>query len=421
MKKLSLMAAFAVCQVLVALLLGFAAIDMLYHSKTPKGLSYGGADFSGMSQDEAAVLLKSTIDDRIKTQSATISYRDLEFVFRLSEIDLEIGNDSIADEIAAKSELHYKHALLSAFTRAFDTELLPRLDFDGLKLRNKLLMIKGIIDRPPQNANIELVGGKVAKTPASEGISLLVDESYFKLSEAYSLRPFDKSEIVGVEGGAGENGAVEAISDAGAGAPEPAQSGGLEYEALHPDITDDMLSDIDALLAEASTPILPGADAALLAKAAESIEKVWVPKYGMASEPFSLNRYLSGQGIVGGEATGECSQLATTLFVALLRAGAGIGEIDRRALPQAAPYCEDGFGTLVSGESADFMFTNTLGTNIVIFTSVQDGALVVQIAGGKGQGGSAPHEVYSQRRGGTVGIYIDGELAAEVEQEARLP
>jgi hypothetical protein len=317
----------------------------------------------------------------------------------------------IADEVAKKSALHYRHALFSAFTRPFEAELAPKLEFDGLKLKSKLAMIKGIIDAPPQNANIDLADGRIVRTPAAEGVSMSVDGSYARLSEILSERPFAMSSGSGAAGGA----AAQDAQAGAAGAAAGAAGSQLECEALQPDITDDMLADIDALIAEASTPVLAGIDVGLLRKAAEAIEKVWVPRHGMASEPFSLNRYLSDQNLVSEENVDEYNQLATTLFIALLRAGVDIGEIDRRAMPEAPLYCEAGFGTTVRGTGMDFLFTNTLASNIVIFTSVQDGQLRVRIAGGLDPDRPAPREVRSARRGGAAEIYIDGELKATVE------
>jgi hypothetical protein len=401
MKRIFLIICFTILQLALALGLGYMAINSAYAGKVAPGLSYDGEYYSGMEFDRAGDTLQAYIAHKARSENAKIAFRDIEFVFSYSEIDLASDRDGIISEMRDKSSQFYGYELFSAFIRKYDIPITPKMTLNADKLRSKLAMIADIIDKPPRNANVEVVGKRVVKTSAEEGVRMDVDASFDRLSEGFAYSPFDTYTLSG-------NAARGGVQGVGAGAPA------WDVGSVQPDVTDDMLADIDELLAEASTPILEGCDVGLLDRAADAVEKVWIPKSGFASEPFSLNRYLADRELVREEYVEEYNQLVSTLFIALLKAGIDISAIDRRSLPTETAYCDAGFGTIVYGLGTDFRFTNSLKSNIVIFSSVEGGELCVRIAGSKDPDYPAPREVYSRQVGSGSEIYRDGELLAVV-------
>ncbi|MDR3119803.1 MAG: hypothetical protein LBU58_00440 [Clostridiales bacterium] len=422
MKRLLLFFGFVFLQIALSLSLGYFTLgNRQPENAAPRGAVYQGVDYSGAGLIEARDAIASAQRQKAAEARGFFSYQGTEFTFQNSEIGLAPDEDRILAALDGKSAAYYPSRLFSGFLRGYGGELAPAMKADAEAFRGKLLMMKQFIDRGPKDANIELRRGAADSSyslflrPSEEGLSFDVDGQFDRIFEDYLAHPFEPYLLDGADG-----------ADAGTGGVVP----------IAPRVTSEMLLDIRTVLGEAVTPLPEGFDAELAARAASAVHKVWIPKNGSAAGPFSLTRYLKEAGLQTERRAEEYDLLATTLFLAVLRAGVDASKIEREAALNADGldfvYCDVGFGTALlgqgpsetadggesaddgssgggSGAAGDFRFTNTLDSNLVIFASAEGGALTVTVAGSlPARGKQPPLSVYSTVEGDRVRLYQGG-------------
>ena len=377
MKRLTIILGLIVLQIVGALTAGYSVVNMNMSGIVGEGVYFeyvsleeaaaGGVapqqvSLSGMPIEAAASTVFAKYDEILKEGQARIRYGDGEFVFYYAELEYVIDREALISEIEEKSEQAKRLNLLSSNWRNYTVRIIPDIKISDDAFKILLKQIKSHIERNPSNANIDIIEGVVTVTPDVSGVVFDIDKSYQSIKESFLRDPF--------------------------GILYLSNRNGREIELSPARVPAELLSDMETIIAEASTPIMPDCDKELLQKAAESINKVFlraVDNEGndRRTELFSLNKYLINRNLQEDTVVEEFNQLASTLYIAILRAGIDNGSIYLYRQDRKAEYCDLGFNVSVLGNNRDFRFENTLNSDIIIFASVDEdeNELVVRIAG----------------------------------------
>ena len=413
MKKLLLFVIYPVAQIFISLLIGYFALNLV----VPSGVVHGGATFSGvdiagMDTAEASAIIKHIGDKNVEKGIAAFTYNDMQFYFHFNEIGLSADYSRIESSLSIKDTPFYLQNLFTAFIRNYGAAPKPEYTADSDAFREKLNYIKTFIDKAPVDADIEYTkDGEIVLSPSEKGVYFDIDNQFDII---YSEFLFDPFKIIALDSNA-------AISDAMLVIEEPL-------------VTDAYLAGIDTVLSQIQTPVPADYDMPLVALAAEAINKVWAPKKGKAYSPFSFLRYIDEAGLPIDKASREYNLVASALLHALLIGGVDYAKIEAvKSFDIYAYIGLPGFGVeLLSyggGENTDdnlsansvapdFLFTNTLDGNIVIFASVADGELNIAVAGKKdlSGNGAAPYNINSEILDGKVSLFRNGKKVADYSQ-----
>jgi len=393
MKRLLLIPTLIAAQILVALAAGYIALDSATPAQAFRGAAahafYGASahaytddsdlDLSGLGADRLAALVERASENEIQNGMAVFTYGDTEFIFRYSEIGLRADYSTVKPNLLKKSANFYINNLLTAFNRDYGGAPQPIFSLDAGAFRQKLYQMMGFINKPPVSADVNYSAeGVITRTYAEYGVLLDVVGSEKAIAELYlsdPLKPFAMDSKAMVSSKA--------------------------LIIVAPPVSDDKLADINTILAEISVPITDGLDMYEVWLVAEAVNKVWAPKKSMADAPISFRRYLTEAGLDAATPSPEHELVASALLHALLISGVDYSVADYTKSSGDAYPALAGFNVDLS---ADFLVTNSLDSNIVIFASVSGGALHISIAGNSAQKGqnAAPHDVYT--RAGNSGV-----------------
>ena len=404
MKRLSLLIIFIAAQIILSLSAGYAALDRLAGADMVRGgIMLFGVDFSGGEAAAAGARIRDMLESRIDQGLASFIYQDTEFEFHFSEIGLNADYSGLEQSLTKKGAKTYLSDLFSAFLHDYSGD--PALSFsaDKAAFHRKLNCIKPFVDKAPVNADINLDGnGEITKTPSAGGVVFDAGRQLDGIYSDFIKNPFDPIML------------------------DNAGSGMTFISSVEPDVTDGMIADIDAVLAESVARVPDGYDMAAVAEAADAINKVWVPKKGMAYGLFSFVRYLDDAGIqAGGGNSRENGFVASALLHALLSCGADYAKMEFSRSTGGEPYprlpelgvdLSVPIGAAGEEKPPDFRFSNTLTCNIVIFASAADGELRVAVAGSSALTGpgAAPYDVYAVTEGGRSRLYRSGKKIADI-------
>ena len=414
MRRMILLFVLAFAQAVMALTVGYAVLNAYERNRPMQAVFSDGDRYESVSpSDPVSDLRLEEEEEASKDGMIRIGYRDREFIFPSEEIGLIQDEERMHEENRKGAGLHYLSCLFSAFLREYRSDITPRAQFDSDKFYEKLSLIQGMIDTQPKNANIDVVDWEIVKQSHQDGFLFELDANFEDLRQRLADDPFEKLMLETVE-----KSAVRQI---------PAK------------ITDRMIRDIEVFIAVAKTKIPEDSDRELLKKVAFGVNKVLLnaaeTKPEIAADAFTLNKWLKEQGLDLEVPKSEYDQMATTLYIAALRAGIEIDKISREAVTEPVSYCDPGFGTTVFENGTDFVFVNTLPDDIIVFAAVEDDYLVVRIGGKRSsedesdaadleaaadtgtadEGSINRHAVYSEVVDHVAYVYRDGALLTMVE------
>lgn len=350
MKRLVLFSIFLAVQLAVALTAGYAALDSLQDDRVVRpGAVYSGIDYSGMDIETAVATMVESVNGNVNNGFASFSYKDTEFVFRLSDIGLSADFSRIGPRLTARGSPFYTNALFTAFTRRYEASPGPDFFADSDAFLQKLTAMKAYIDKPPVNADVEFsTDGEIVKFMSFQGVNFDAVRGCTDILPVFLSDPFKQFSI-----------------DA-----NPRASASLL--SIEPQAPYELVADIDSVVSDICEPIPEGCDAALIARVAEAVNKVWVPKNRMAYGAFSFLRYIEESGLPIAVLPREYDFVASELMRALLACGE-----DSKKMEFTIADSD------VDSILRDFKFVNTLDSNIVIFAGVESGSdeLRIRIAG----------------------------------------
>ena len=380
MKRLLIFVIFIILQIAAALTAGYTALGFTVQSDAAGGsISYPRLSFSGINASEAIQTVESVVDNQIKNGWAGFIFQDSEYIFNYSDIGLKADYSGIDTGLRARNQPYFTYNLLTAFTRNYGEAPGPIYTADSGKLRQILAQIKAEIDNEPVNADISCTAdGSIEIKHSLNGVVLNIDDNFEYISGVFLSNPFKPLALDS-----------ETIYSASA----------LSIE--EPRVTYDLLAGVDTPLANINVPIPAGLDADAVGRAAEAINKIWLPAKGMAYAPFSFLRYIGEAGLSMEDSPREFSFVATVLMHSLLVGGEDYSKMELVRAQDTDTYPElPGFGLDLSGDR-DFTFTNSLDNNIVIFAYTGDGWARVIIAGNSilAGRGAAPYDIRSEPDG----------------------
>ena len=410
MKRLLLLIAYPFLLIVLSLVIGYIALDLIVPQRIVRnGLTYSGVDLSGMDIGEASAIIENIGDKQIKKGLAAFTYGDTEFLFHFEEIGLTADYSGIESSLSAKDTPMYPNNLLTAFIRKYGASPIPAYSADAGAFRVKLDEMKALIDKEPVDADIEYTAdGKIVQTQSENGVFFDVDSHAGNILSEFLSDPHKTFAI-----------------------DSKTMISGSALVFQEPRVPDALLEGIDTVLAQIRTPIPADYDISLVSRAAEAVNKIWLPRKGMAYSAFSFLRYIDEAGLPTDIPAREFDFVASTLLHALLVSGEDYSKTESvRSGDEYAYTALPGFGVelianagavatdvnIAAGqEPADFQFTNTLDGNIVIFASAADGSLDVVIAGKSGLAGrgAAPYEIYSEIKNERALLYRNGKKIAE--------
>ena len=410
MKRLLLLISYPVLLIVLSLAIGFFTLNLTVPPQVVRGgLTYSDVDLSGMDIAEASALIKNIGDKQIEKGYAAFIFENTEFLFHFNEIGLTADYSGIESSLSAKDSPMYLNNLFTAFIRKYGSAPKPAYTADAEAFRGKLFEIKALIDKESVDADIDYTAdGEIVLTPSVNGVYFDVDGHIGHILPEFLSDPHKTFAI-----------------DSDAMISEAA----LVFE--EPRVPDALLDGIDTALAQIKTPIPADCDISLVSRAAEAVNKVWLPKKGMAYSAFSFLRYIEGAGLPADAPAREYNFVASVLLHALLAGGEDYSKTESaRSSDKYAYAALPGFGIeLIASAGADstdvnidagqdpmdFQFTNTLDGNIVIFASASDGSLNITIAGKSSLAGknAAPYEIYSEIKDERALLYRNGKKIAE--------
>jgi vancomycin resistance protein YoaR len=350
-------------QSLLAISGGFLVLHLINNSHISENVYINDLHIGGLDREAAAKKIDEYFYPIIQNTSLTVKYNESdEFKIRYSDIDAFL--DTKATVNAAFRVKSWRHLLKFAGIPVHinDHSVPPVVKYNSSKLKENLKSLAALIDRAPVNANLRVNEGLIEKVSEQTGIRLKIDNAIEILSpfiRSLSYRPVELTSM-----------------------------NSYIIETIYPKITMSDLKDIEEIISVYSTEILSSKAEESIQFAAKAINGVIVSPSGKKNssgkdELFSFNSCLASFGEISDNDIEGYSQVASTLYVALLGTGIEKGAVTR--VPHKIPtgYIAPGLDVKVNGSSYDLKFINAFDHKIAIFAEVKDNKLYVGIGGKK--------------------------------------
>jgi vancomycin resistance protein YoaR len=163
-----------------ALLLAIFSIgfSLVYLGRIYPGVSVGGVDLSGVRRSEAAAVLREAISYPQHGQ-VTLNYGEQSWTYTPAELGLQLDAEASAEAAYAHGRSLWPWVRLAEQVQVLttNTELAPRLVFDGQAASAKLNEIAQQINQPTIEAELSIQGLNVQVSPGQVGHTLDVEAS----------------------------------------------------------------------------------------------------------------------------------------------------------------------------------------------------------------------------------------------------
>lgn len=320
-----------------------------------------GIDVGGLKREEAVGILNENLDKTYQSDYLMLSVPDMHFKIHFSDIDY------LPD---------YEKAVELAFNTGRRGNVIERLR-EIWKVRKNHLFITsqmcyniekttGILEniriktyKEPQNAQINIVNGKVEIRPHVAGFSVDVKKSLIRIDNFLINRVWEDVELC--------------------------------YEEILPKVTTQMVEDITYKLGEFATVFNPENEARVhnIKTACNKINQTLL----LPEEEFSMdktlgdrteqNGYKRAKVIVNNELVdglgGGICQVTSTIYNSVLLSGLEVLERRNHTLPST--YVELGRDATISQGYIDFRFKNTSGYTVLIEAKTVGNRVIVTIWG----------------------------------------
>lgn len=346
-----------VLQVFLTMVIGFS---FLY--AVDKNHSDGTVYVSGMPYTHTEILnskqeIMKEVNEKIAEQFLNIEYgKDLVGIIRYTDIDAYPDWDDIFLLTERMSgDRSFKAFLRRNFIPTANNVPLEIL-FDKNKLETRVEEIAALVDSDCVDAGARLESDRIVRKKHRYG------------------RKVDKNRVLAsirerVEKGLG--GSVQ-LRD------------GADVFSVAPNIDDDAIADIQSILSEYVTVIKDKQDTLSVHIAAKAIDG----KFIRQGSGFSFNRCLFDENsneFLNEPYSDGYNQVASTLYAALLLTGLEKSDITKTQAQEIPGYISPGLEVSICRGERDLSFNNSLGTNIMIFSRIEDNKLRVVIAGRKNE------------------------------------
>ncbi|AEV67783.1 VanW family protein [Acetivibrio clariflavus] len=288
---------------------------------------------------------------------------DKEYRIKLSDIEFSIDCEATADEAYYIKEDNRLARLIKGFFANKKITIYPVVKINEEKLKKHLEEFALLVDKAPVNARINFQNGEISKIPHQLGMKLNIPNSIEKI----------KSEI-----GNNLNSTIEFN-------PE----NNYEINWIWPELTLSDFNGIDSVISSYSTPITDFKDNKSIVQAAKALNGFLVMGSDFNNrkyKEFSFVNRMKEKGISFEKTNEGLSQVASTLYAALLKTGIDVDYIYRKKHNAIVEYIEPGLDVEISEKEGDFTFKNPFDFPIAVFTEYDDRNITVYILGSKGNG-----------------------------------
>lgn len=346
-------------QTILSITIGMLSLHISSKGNILPNVYISSLNVGNHSKDKAMSVIKEHYNELAENSSLLIKYGDdKEYKIKLSDIDFSIDYEATADEIYYINESSRFARIIKGFFSKDKITVYPVVNLNEEKLKKHLENLALLIDKAPVNATISFQKGKINKTPHQLGMKLNIPNSIEKI----------KSEI-------------QSHIDT---AIEFNIENNFEMNWVWPELTLADFSGVDSIIASYSTPILNNETSEDVKRAAKALNGFLVMGSDLNNgkyKEFSFVKRLKEKGIYLEEKNEGYSQVASTLYAALLKTGIDIDYIDRNKHETTVEYIEPGLDVEISEAGGDFVFRNPFDFPIAVFTDWDDGNITVYIVG----------------------------------------
>ncbi|PJF32754.1 MAG: hypothetical protein CUN52_00105 [Phototrophicales bacterium] len=167
----------------LVLIMALASFRLSYVDRITPGVYVNGISLGGMSQSEAVNALSQWFT---YPNSTVFTFRHGEQIWQFTAGELGVSFDvegTVAQALAVSNNPSAIRALFDQASAWFSGKAIaPILRYDPNMAYQKLMMIAQQVNRPPQNAHLELRGTQLITAPAQMGYTMDVDATLARLS-----------------------------------------------------------------------------------------------------------------------------------------------------------------------------------------------------------------------------------------------
>ncbi|TYQ16098.1 UNVERIFIED_CONTAM: vancomycin resistance protein YoaR [Acetivibrio alkalicellulosi] len=346
-----ILVAFVFLQTSIALVLGLLSVYISKKDHVPPKVYINSISLGNTTRNQAIELIENNY---ALLDGFTVSWGEEESFIEYSEIDAFIDYQATIDNLYInKTNDRFLNFISNYFTSS-KRVLYPVIKYDEHRLLDKIEHMALNIDRLPQDATLTQENKKVNIIPEKSGYSLNKKQTFDRISNKL------KSSMGGnIELRYGEK---------------------YEITTYKSEITSEFYTGADVIIAEYTTNIEYSHMKEFIEKGSFAISGIKIP--GRASGDLSFNSILKKRSIDINMAWYEYSQLASTLYAALLKSGISVEGIRRTNNTEILSYIPPGLDVLVDGNN-DFIFKSTLQDSVFVISEVQDNRLKIYLVGNR--------------------------------------
>ncbi len=341
----------------LALSAGLYATHLSTGDSIQKGVYIGDVDIGGLNGEEASAKLDVYYTDIFSKDSLKIIVKDIdEFNIPYSELNADFDSEATLSSVSGISAVKKLRDVMKGYPIAENTYIKPVITFNEGKIRQKLIEKAKLVDKDAQDAALTIIDGKIVKTAETSGLKLNIAKAASMIKDQIEKDP-------------GSAVTLNTYSND-------------EIEIIDPEIRLRDIEEIEQVIAEYSTDIANPSGEDSIRKAADAIDGLIIPVYdGSGSNEYMEFSFIKYTNLDMSNDNEGYSQVASTLYAALLKAGLKKEAITR--LPHELPteYIEPGLDAWISNNGGDLKFKNTLNNKIAIFAECEGDKLTVRIAG----------------------------------------
>lgn len=350
---------FLLSQTALAITAGMISLHISSKGHFLPNIYIGSLDVGNNTRSEVISAVKEYYGKLSEESSLKIKYGDgKEFNVKLSDIDFSVDYEATADRAYYINGSSRLEGIVKGFFLNKKTTVYPVVSFNEEKLKQHLEELALSVDKAPVNASISFQNGKVNKTPHQLGMKLNIANSAEKI----------KSEM-----GSHLDVAIEFDAD-----------NNYEINWVWPELTLADLNGADSVISSYSTPITNPDSCEDIKRAAKALNGFLIMGADTINgkyKEFSFFKRLREKGIFLEEENEGYSQVASTLYAALLKTGIGMDYIDRKKHDATVDYIEPGLDVKISWADGDFTFRNPFEFPMAVFTECTDNSITVHIVG----------------------------------------
>jgi lipoprotein-anchoring transpeptidase ErfK/SrfK len=169
---------------LLLLAVGVWAYDNAQKDQIAPGITVGGVDIGGRSEESARKVIKNQVVAPLK-QPVVVSYAGQEYTLTSAQLEQSADLEGMVDEAVEKTR---EGSLLERVSRyatgsEVDTEIEPRISYSESAVEDFVAELAGEINREAVDASLEPSGDKLSPEPGQKGFALQEAEMQDLISE----------------------------------------------------------------------------------------------------------------------------------------------------------------------------------------------------------------------------------------------